>query len=80
MSINNISVKRKLIPANDPEAYPCPLCGSNDYEYGTVMPVVSTYTPESAGLFKTMMNSGKNNIKVRVCRNCGHLIFLVDER
>lgn len=75
-----MSEKRKPIPASDPEVYPCPLCSSDDYEYGATYQPVVTYTPESSGLFKTMMNSGKNNIKVRVCRNCGHLIFLVDER
>jgi len=75
-----MSEKRKPIPASNPDQYPCPLCGSDDYEFGSTYQQVTTYIPESSGMFKSMMSMGKNNLKVRVCRNCGHLMFLVDER
>jgi len=75
-----MSEKRKPIPATDPDQYPCPLCGSDDYEFGKTYQAVVTYIPDSSGMFKSMMSAGKSNLKVRVCRNCGHLMFLVDER
>lgn len=75
-----MSEKRKPIPITDSDQYPCPLCGSDDYEFGNVYHPVVTYLPDTMGVFKKMNKMGKRNLKVRVCRNCGHLIFLVDER
>lgn len=72
--------KRKPIPFTDPDQYPCPLCGSDDYEFGTTYEDIASYTPKDASAMKVFVDRFKRNTRCRVCRNCGHLMFLVDER
>lgn len=74
--------KRKPIPHTDPKQYPCPLCGSEDYEFGSTYQTVGKYISKDASIVKEIsaIFKPKRTVKCRVCLNCGYLMFLVDER
>lgn len=76
--------KRKPIPRTDPDQFPCPLCGSDDYEFGRTHERIMRYEPMDESFVARLWKKAKPfdvvNINCRVCRNCGHMLFLVDDR